>query len=61
EEEVQVVVYVLANGAHLSVGSWVDCRDGQQSGGGSERDCWRHSRGAASAIQCIYYKYSLLT
>lgn len=36
EEEVPVVVYVLANGAHLSVGSQIDCRDGQQSGGGSD-------------------------
>ena len=36
EEEVPVVVYVLANGARLSVGSWIDCRDGQQSGGGSD-------------------------
>lgn len=36
EEEVPVVVCVLANGASLSVGSETDCRDGQQSGGGSD-------------------------
>lgn len=36
EEEVPVVVRVLSNGAHPSVGSWTDCRDGQQSGGGSD-------------------------
>lgn len=29
------MVYVLANGAYLSVGSKIDCRDSQQSRGGS--------------------------
>ncbi|CAB1423131.1 unnamed protein product [Pleuronectes platessa] len=36
EEEIPVVVYVLANGAHRRVGSSTDCQDSQQSGGGSD-------------------------
>lgn len=36
EEEKPVVVCALTNGAHPGVGSSTDCRDGQQSGGGSD-------------------------
>lgn len=36
EEDVPDVVRVLSNGAHPSVGSWTDCRDGQRSRGGSD-------------------------